>query len=209
MAQSNGGRVILVRHGETEANLTRCFADSDEIPLTDAGRLQAHQLALRLAREFRPEVLVSSAFLRARQTSEIIGRVLGLETETIPGIQERDFGCLKGHPYERLGESMSRDGLGDPASRVRAWRPAGGESLEDVRRRSIAAIKALRDRYAGREIVIVSHGAVIQAVCAHITGDWAEASVPPNCGLVTVNYDAQGWTLPIPSGDWDIIATRP
>jgi broad specificity phosphatase PhoE len=196
MAQSHPGRVILVRHGETEANLRRCFADSDDIPLTDAGRLQAHELALRLAREFRPEVLVSSTFLRARQTSEIIGRVLGLEMETIQGIQERDFGCLKGQPYKRLGESMSRDGLDDPASRVRTWRPAGGESLEDVRRRSIQAIEVLCDRYPGREIIIVSHGAVIQAVCAHITGEWSDASVPPNCGVVTVDYDAQSWTVP-------------
>jgi len=196
MAQSHGGRVILVRHGETEANLRRCFADSDDIPLTDAGRVQAHELALRLAREFRPEVLVSSTFLRARQTSEIIGRVLGLEVEMIQGIQERDFGCLKGHPYKRLGESMSRDGLGDPASLMRTWKPAGGESLEDVRRRSIQAIEALRDRYPGREITIVSHGAVIQAVCAHVTGEWSDASVPPNCGVVTVDYDAQSWTVP-------------
>jgi len=60
--------------------------------------------SLRFAsREFRPEVLVSSTFLRARQTSEIIAAVLGIETETIPGIQERNFGCLKGQPYERLG----------------------------------------------------------------------------------------------------------
>ena len=196
MSQSHPGRVILVRHGETEANLRRCFADSDDIPLTDAGRVQAHELALRLAREFRPEVLISSTFLRARQTSEIIGRVLGLEVEMIQGIQERDFGCLKGHPYKRLGGSMCRDGLGDPASLMRTWKPAGGESLEDVRRRSIQAIEALRDRYPGREITIVSHGAVIQAVCAHVTGEWSDASVPPNCGVVTVDYDAQGWTVP-------------
>jgi broad specificity phosphatase PhoE len=183
MASSLGGKIILVRHGETDANLRRCFADSDEIPLTDAGRQQAHELALRLSREFNPQVLVSSAFRRARQTSEIIAGVLGLATEAIEGLQERDFGCLKGHPYERLGEMMSRDGLRDPL-----WSPAGGESLDSVRRRAIEAIETLRDRYPGQEIAIVCHGAVIQAVCAHITGDWNEASAPPNCGIVTVEW---------------------
>ena len=170
-------RIILVRHGETEANLRRCFADSDDIPLTDAGRRQAHELGLRLSREFHPEVLVSSTFLRAGQTSEIIGRVLGLASEAIPGIHERDFGCLKGHPYERLG-------LRDPL-----WAPEGGESLDDVRRRAVGALETLRNRYPGQEIVVVSHGAVMQAVYAHITGDWSEASVPPNCGIVTVGYE--------------------
>ncbi len=159
-------KVILVRHGETEANVRGCFADSGDIPLTEEGRFQSRELALRLTREFRPEVLVSSTFLRARQTSEIIADVLGIPTEAIPGIQERDFGSLKGHPYDRLG-------LRDPH-----WTPAGGESVEDVRRRALAAIESLRDRFPEQQIVIVTHGAVIQAVCG--------VSLPPNCGVVPV-----------------------
>jgi broad specificity phosphatase PhoE len=168
MKQAQGGKIVLVRHGETEANLRRCFADSDDVPLTDAGRAQSRELAFRLAREFCPEVLVSSHFARARETSEIIGRVLGLPTEAIPGIHERDFGSLKGQPYERLEEAQDC------------------ESPDGVRRRAMAAIEALRVRYPGREIVIVSHGAVIQAVCAG-------ASVPPNCGILTIE-------------DWDEIS---
>jgi broad specificity phosphatase PhoE len=160
------GKIILVRHGETEANVRGCFADSDDIPLTEAGKMQSRELAIRLSREFRPEVLISSTFLRARQTSEIIAEVLGLATQAIPGIQERNFGSLKGHPYERLG------------IRDAQWSPEGGESPDDVRRRAIAAIEPLRDRYPTEEIVIVTHGAVIQAVCG--------VSVPPNCGIVVV-----------------------
>jgi broad specificity phosphatase PhoE len=203
MRHAHRGRIILIRHGETEANRRRCFADSDDVPLTDTGRLQSEELARRLFREFRPEVLVSSEFLRARQTSEIIGTVLGLATETIPGIYERDFGCLRGHPYERLGEMMA---LNNPdAGKPWVWSPAGGESLDNVRQRAIASIEKLRDRFPGREIAIVSHGAVIRAVRAHITGEWSEASVPPNCGIVTVEYDAYGWKHPTCAADWDLI----
>ncbi len=182
------GRLILVRHGQTDANLRRIFAASDDIPLTDAGRRQAEQLALRLAREFHPHVLVSSHFRRARETSEIIGRALRLTPEPIAGIHERNFGNLKGLPYERLTAA-----------------DASVESLESVRRRAIAALEALRLRYPAHEIVVVSHGAVIQSICAHITGVWSEASVPPNCGLVTVAYDAESWHPPVKSGEWDRI----
>jgi broad specificity phosphatase PhoE len=167
-----------VRHGETEANARRCFAESDEIPLTETGRAQARELALRLAREVRPTVLVSSWFPRARQTGEIIGSVLGLKLETIGGIQERNFGCLKGRPYEELGNA------------AHTWCPAGGESLDDVRGRAFEAIDSLRMRYPGERVVVVSHGAVIQAVCAHITGEWSTAVVPANCGMVTIRYEA-------------------
>jgi broad specificity phosphatase PhoE len=192
------GNIILVRHGETEANRRRCFSASDD-PLTDAGRVQAHALALRLLREFRPEVLLSSEFLRARQTSEIIGPVLGLAAEAIPGIHERDFGCLIGHPYKRLAEMLSLASDPSRPNQIKPWmwRPAGGESLDDVRRRAIAALEVLRVRYSGREIVVVCHGALMQAICAHITGEWSEALTPPNCGIVTVGYGEQGWKRPI------------
>src|ERR1700759_35602 len=138
---SGGGpgdcRIILVRHGETEANRRRCFALSDDIPLTDTGRRQARELALRLAREFRPHLLVSSSFLRARETSAIVGEVLQLSPEIAAGLHERDFGCLRGHPYERMGAQM----LPDPAYNPQGpwlWAPAGGESLDEVRRRALS-----------------------------------------------------------------------
>jgi broad specificity phosphatase PhoE len=183
------GKIILVRHGETEANRRKCFAESDDIPLTDTGRRQAHELAARLAREFHPQILCSSKFARARETSAIIAGVLGLQPETIPGIHERDFGVLRGHSYDRLAEAMAADPLFDPARSWR-WRPAGGESLEDVRNRSIAALGATRARHPGKDIVIVCHGAVIQAICAQIAGEWRESFVPPNCGVVEIEYKA-------------------
>lgn len=181
------GKLILVRHGETAANVLRVFAD-DEIPLTETGILQAGQVAQQLAREFSPDVLVSSHFARARQTSEIIGRILGLAPEAITGIHERDFGDLKGHPYARMAEA-----------------PHSAEPLESVGRRAVAAIEVLRERYPCHEIVVVTHGAVIQSICAHITGVWSEASVPPNCGLVVVEFDAAGWGATVLSGEWEQI----
>jgi broad specificity phosphatase PhoE len=89
---------------------------------------------------------------------------------------------------------MTADPLYDPA-RSWQWRPAGGESLEDVRRRAIAALAAARARHSGKDIVIVCHGAVIQAICAHIDGEWRESFVPPNCGVVELNYTPEGWRL--------------
>ena len=178
------GRFILVRHGETLANQRRVFADSDDIPLSETGRRQSEQVAERLAREFKPDVLACSQVLRARQTSEIIGRVLGLTPEPVSGLQERDMGALKGLPYERLSEA-----------------PDSPESFDSVRRRAMGAIDALRERYPAREIVVVSHSAVMQSICAHITGVWSE-SLPPNCGLVTIEYDSHGWRAPVRSADW-------
>jgi broad specificity phosphatase PhoE len=185
MAHKRAGRIILVRHGETEANRLRHFAESDDIPLSETGILQAEQLARRLATDFQPSRLFSSKFLRARQTGEIIATSLGLNVEILEGIHERNFGALRGHPYERLGEMMLQDASYDPGSSW-LWTPAGGESLEDVRRRAVAALDDLRLRHADEEVVVVCHGAVIQTVSAHISGEWNEASVPANCGVLVL-----------------------
>jgi broad specificity phosphatase PhoE len=197
MQREEACHIVLVRHGETEANVRGHFADSDEIPLTHTGRTQAHDVALRLSREFHPCALISSTFLRAIETGEIIAGVLGLEVEVIEGIHERDFGSLRGHPYSRLAEVTSAYDLGAP-DKIRMWRPEGGESLEDVRVRAIAALEDLRVRYAGRRIVVVSHGAVIRSICSHFTDDWGENYILSNCAAVVIAHTEQGWQPPVP-----------
>ncbi|HEY3826127.1 MAG TPA: histidine phosphatase family protein [Bryobacteraceae bacterium] len=179
------GRIILVRHGETEANRAGCFADSDEIPLTDRGRLQARDTARRLAADYLPEHIFSSPFARARETGQVIAQSLQLEVETLEGIHERDFGCLKGHPYRRMGELMDADPSYDRNS-ISTWRPSGGESLEDVRRRAVAVLEQLQKRHADRDVVLVCHGAVIQAVTAHLTGNWHDAGIPDNGEFIVI-----------------------
>lgn len=177
------GGIILVRHGETGANRAERFAESDEIPLTAAGRQQALEVARRLAADFSPRHLLTSRFARARETSEIIAGVLALEIEILEGIHERDFGCLKGQPYGRMLEMMT----GDPAydlNKPWMWRPPGGESLEDVRRRVVQVLEEVRGREG--DVVVVCHGAVMQALAAHATGSWDEVSIPGNCGILII-----------------------
>ena len=89
---------------------------------------------------------------------------------------------------------MTSDPLYDPDQSWQ-WTPAGGESLDDVRNRAIAALSAVRARHRGKDIVIVCHVAVIQAICAHIGGEWSESRVPTNCGVVELIYTPEGWRL--------------
>jgi probable phosphoglycerate mutase len=172
--------VILVRHGETSANRDRHFGVSEDLPLTERGQEQARQLARKLRARFRPERLLSSHFHRAKQTSEILAKELGLEVELLAGIHERDFGYLKGLTYDHIPAVA----YADPA-----WAPEGGESRNEVQRRVLDALNGVLPESAENEILVVAHGAVIQSVCAHLSGSWENAHMPDNCGAVVVRYE--------------------
>lgn len=189
------GKFIMVRHGESEGNRERRFTMSPEVGLTELGVRQAHEVARRIAQLFRAQIVVSSPFRRARQTSEIIARELNLQIETVHDLHERDLGCLKGHSYDDLRALVLKDPLYDPAHGW-SWKPEGGESYEDVRERVMAAVDQLLRNYPQDEIVIVSHGGVMLSVWAHIIGQWHGAHLPTNCGIVLIEHDGRRMQVP-------------
>ena len=66
------GKLIMVRHGESEGNAIRRFTTSGEAKITELGRRQAHEAALRIKHKFQPARVIASTFARARETGLII-----------------------------------------------------------------------------------------------------------------------------------------
>jgi broad specificity phosphatase PhoE len=189
------GRLILVRHGESESNLARSFSASPDIELTVTGIQQAGEVARRIKSRFAPEAVLTSHFRRARQTAEIIALELNLPVEILDDIYERDLGALRGHSYEVL-RALVREAPDYNPAQGWLWRPQDGESYEDVRVRAVAAFEGLRTRFPEHEVVAVSHGGVMLAMWAHLTGQWRGAHLPPNCGIVVLEHDGKGFHPP-------------
>jgi broad specificity phosphatase PhoE len=189
------GKLIMIRHGESEGNRDRRFNITPDIPITELGRKQAQEAAKRIARMFRPQAIIASPYLRARQTAEIIAAPLELSVEVVHDLHERDLGALKGESYDVLRELVRRDPTYD-AKQGWLWRPERGESYDDVRRRVMAAIEGLRERYPEHEVVVVSHGGVMLSMWAHLVGRWEGAHLPPNCGIVIVEHDRERFHPP-------------
>ncbi|HXQ20459.1 MAG TPA: histidine phosphatase family protein [Candidatus Acidoferrales bacterium] len=177
----NGARLILVRHGESEGNRDRTFTQSPEVPLTPNGREQVRATAERIAASYAPARIVASPYTRARQTAEIIGALLALPVELEAAFREQSFGVFAGQPYD----TVLRDAAYHDGPRWQ-WRPPGGESLMDVSARVVPAFERLAGAAAGQDVVVVSHGGVMLALCAHVTGSWDGLSVTPNAGVVVV-----------------------
>lgn len=188
-------RLILVRHGESEGNRDRLFTTSPQARLTELGRKQALEAAAVIARMFKPHAIIASPYARARETAEIIARELGLKVEVKEGLHEQSYGDLAGKAYEVVFEDPGYD-----AARPWLYQPPGGETREKVRMRVAPIFEQIAATY-GREVVVVSHGGVMQAMWAHIAGRWEDAHLPPNAGIVLVEHADGRFALPRVVGD--------
>jgi broad specificity phosphatase PhoE len=185
------GKLIMVRHGESEGNAIRRFTTSGDAKITELGRRQAHEAALRIKLKFRPTLVIASTFARARETGLIIAAELRIPIEYEAEFREQSLGDLAGQPYE----SVANDPSFDP-KRSWVWRAPGGESHEDVLRRVAPVLDRVARQYPGDEIIIVSHGGVMRSVWAHVTGKWENAHVPPNCGIVVIEHESGRYRAP-------------
>ena len=148
--------ILLMRHGETALNAARVLQPEDT-PLSAVGRRQAEALARRVAL-LAPAALVSSDLPRAWQTALAIAGTTGLQVLSQPLLRERNFGDLRGQPYDCL-----------PADRLAmSQAPPGGESAAEFEQRvalAFAQLLRLRAEVEGT-LAVVTHGLVIQALLA-------------------------------------------
>jgi len=93
------GRLLLIRHAESEGNRAGIFTATPFVPLTTRGEEQALAAADWLRASHAPVHVVSSPFTRARQTAAIIAGVLGVPIQVEDDLRERDYGRLAGQSY--------------------------------------------------------------------------------------------------------------
>jgi len=184
-------RLILIRHAESVANAQRRFTFGAFEPLTSRGRAEALAIAQLVRARFDPVALYASPFVRALETAQQLGRVLGLLPKVVEELREQDFGVLRGRPYADYGQDPAAQGLG-------RWthRPPGGETLEEVARRAGAALHAIARAHPGEEVILVSHGGVMAALRGFVAGSFDEAPLPTrNAAGYVLHHRASRWIL--------------
>jgi broad specificity phosphatase PhoE len=161
----------LVRHGETEWNATKRAQGQADVPLNEAGRLQAQVAAAQLDGVNLAGVY-SSDLSRAIDTAEPIARAHGLEVVTDPAFREIDQGEWEGLGLEEI--SARWPDLWGPA-RHYVRRP-GGESPEQVQERALEGMARVVERHKRGAVAIVSHGGTIRWIVANALGYDLEGS---------------------------------
>lgn len=153
--------LYLIRHGEAQAALDKRIADqTGDSGLSPLGRTQAARLRDRLAAtgEIAADVLIASTYPRARETAEILAPVWGLPILPDPEVQELRVGEADGLTRDEFNARYGRPNFEEDPFRPVA---PGGESWAQFNLRIVAAFRRITREHAGRRIVVVCHGWVI------------------------------------------------
>ena len=212
-------RLWIVRHGESAGNVARDqatlagigridIAERDmDVPLSALGEDQSRALgawfAAKPAME-RPNAILTSPYLRAQRTAQLIASVGGLAADashpcTDERLREREFGIL-----DRLTRFGIEELHPEQAEARRLLgkfyhRPPGGESWCDVILRLRSALDTLSLHYAGKNVLIVGHQVVVLCLRYLLEG-LNEADIlaidrnadVANCGVTEYAFDPNG-----------------
>ena len=186
--------LYIARHGESAGNVAReaaleageAMIDIDvrdvDIPLSELGKRQSIALGRwfgALPEERKPNVVLTSPYLRARDTAALIIKTAGMNEDSYSFIvderlREKEFGIL-----DRLTPVGIRENFPDQAEFRRLLgkfyhRPPGGESWCDVILRLRSATEMMSREYCGQRVLIVCHTVVVlcmRYILEHLTED--------------------------------------
>lgn len=215
MEQKWPQEIWLVRHGQSSGNVARNEAEAAaglqiqiaerdvDVPLSALGVRQSQALSMWFAgmpAAERPNVVLHSPYLRARQTADLImDRLARDELRTIhvdERLREKEFGI-----FDRLtiyGVAEKYPELYEQRQHVGKFyfRPPGGESWCDVILRLRSVLDTLTREYCRDRVVIVAHQVIVNCfryllerldeaaiLAADRTGD------VPNCSVTSYRFD--------------------
>ncbi|MEX0918830.1 MAG: class I tRNA ligase family protein [Candidatus Paceibacterota bacterium] len=184
----------VMRHGESRGNLKSQVSSKPAVGdhLTERGRAQAEAAARDLV-EAKIDLIIYSPLERTHETAEIVATLLGLPANQV--IADEHFVELNtGHfPGGTWGEYWNR--FRDRRDRLFS-NPWDGESIFAAGRRAIIGLDELEKKYAGRNILIVTHAIVV------IILNELNNQVGGDLGQVAERYIAKDYYVP---GNADVI----
>lgn len=159
-------RIIMVRHGQSEANVAHLFAAHTDVELTELGKRQADAVADYLAAHERIDAVYASDLCRAMNTVCPTAARFGLTVTPVRELREIGAGLWENEPYQLLREKYADDYAVWKSTPALAC-PTGGERVADLYTRVTTAVLKLAAENEGKTILIGSHWTPVLAVIAH------------------------------------------
>lgn len=187
-------QIVLWRHGRTAWNVAGRVQGQSDTQLDEVGRGQARAAAARLA-TLRPDRIVSSDLVRARDTAQALSDATGRPFDLDPRLREMNFGDREGMTWREAWAAFP-DGM-------RAWVEGDETQIpnsETHRQAGDRLAGALHDFLTelrpGGILVVVAHGAVLRSGACSFLGipesHWATLGGLGNCSWSVLEENRRG-----------------
>ena len=206
----------IVRHGQSAGNVARDAAEAGgltmidiaerdiDVPLSDLGREQSIALGHwfgDLPAERRPQVVLTSPYVRARQTTQALMEAAGLDPRQVrlrvdERLREKEFGILDRFTVRGIHERYPELAAQRKHVGKFYFRPPGGESWCDVILRLRSVLEMVSREHNGERVLVVGHQVIVNCM-RYLLENLEEHEIltmdrqgdVPNCGVTSYEHD--------------------
>ena len=158
-------RLYLIRHGQVVNSGQGVFNGQADVELSSRGVEQMEIVAERL-KDIAVGGVYCSDLSRAQKGAEIIASRYGLTPVVYAAFRELNIGLWEGLTFEQV-QQMFPGAIEERGKNLVHYRVPQGESLGDLSRRVLSAIKSVITRHHGKNVVLVAHGGVNRVIIAN------------------------------------------
>ncbi len=187
--------VLMVRHGESDANIKNIFAGAKfDPPLTENGIEQAERCAEWLVNNYKIDKVYTSPLLRARMTGGCCAHLLNIDAETREGLSEIYAGEWEGMTFSDIREKYPEEYNVWSYDISRCVCP-GGESILEMSERVLKTLTEIADENTDKTVLIATHYTPVRAMQAYLqTGNFENIQKIghiPNTSVSELFYDGK------------------
>ncbi|MGL5088210.1 MAG: histidine phosphatase family protein [Cetobacterium sp.] len=180
------GKVILIRHGESELNAKGVYYGSLDPSLTELGKEQAKNTR-DILKNIDYHRIYASDLKRAFDTASIVN-VKGLDIVIDKGLRELNFGVFEGFTFEEIQTKYPKE-LEESQKNWENYNYVTGESVVELQNRAIDFIA--QNINLNENTILVTHWGVINTILSHYFSKGLDAywkfSVK-NAGVVIIEF---------------------
>jgi len=185
-------KILLVRHGQSKANLEEIFVGHTDATLSDKGKIQAEKTAEFVVSNYNVEKIYSSDLSRAYETAKPIAEKLGKEIIADKNLREIYGGEWEGIPFADMPKKHPEEckiwlfDIGNATC-------PGGESVKELQKRAGEAIEKIAKENEGKTVVVATHATVVRVLYCLYSGISADEmkNVPwvSNASVTELSYE--------------------
>ncbi len=191
-------KLLLIRHGESEANRNRFFAGQIDAPLLENGITQAELTARYIAENYKITAVYASDLERACKTGAITAKMCDVPIFSDQRLREIYAGEWQGKTFEdivRLYEADYSSWLTD----IGNCQTTGGESVKDLAKRVLDSLTNIAQKHEGETVAVATHATPIRAMECLWKGfpldEMKNIAWVSNASVTEVLFENGSWTL--------------